>query len=539
MNTLRSMFGYIRRHPFLWLFGLLVPSLAALGTNLAFAYGLQAYTAELTGADATMHNVVVIMLVTLVALVITSLLEDGARYVMAVFIMHTENAIRQGLMECLLRARYLLLTPLDRGELSTRYLNDAGVAAGLITWDLHSLLWPIVLGVGYLAALYGANALIATVMFALAAIVIVLNLAFAKRFTALEGATLRAQDGFAGIVNSAIRGRMNVRLLSAGGRIAARATDASEAIFAVEEGKNRLTAARALSAEFFATVCGSLTAPLAAILAAYGWMPVASVVLVAQLCRYLVLYTGGFGAALTSFKIHAVSRGRLTAIQELEQEARPEQADALPAGEQDVLLRCRDVSIGYGGQAVISGLNLTVKRGEIVALLGASGSGKSTIVKALLRLIGHQGNIELLGREIDGLPLDGLRRTIAYVPEHGELFDGTVGENLRHAAPEADEAQLTKVLCAAALDDATLPERQVGAKGAWLSGGERQRVAIARALLKDAPLIIMDEPTASLDAQSEAHLLHTLDALKRQGKGLLIITHRKATASIADTVVTL
>jgi ABC-type multidrug transport system fused ATPase/permease subunit len=235
--------------------------------------------------------------------------------------------------------------------------------------------------------------------------------------------------------------------------------------------------------------------------------------------------------------MHAVSYARLQAVFDMQGEDGAPGGQAVPQrAAADAVLQCTGVGIAYEGKAVLRDVSFTLQRGEIIAVLGASGSGKSSIVKALLRLVEHTGQIALFGNDIDALPLGALRASIAYVPEHSEVFDATVAENLCYAAPHRTGAQVRSALRDAALADEDLYEVHAGEGGGKLSGGQRQRVAIARALLKDAPLVLLDEPTASLDAESESRVLQTLQELKRQGKSLLIITHRESTASIADRV---
>jgi ABC-type multidrug transport system fused ATPase/permease subunit len=536
MKAIREMLKYIRLHPMLWSFGLIVPPVAALGANLAFAYGLALYTDELVKPDALFARVTVIMLVTLATLVVSTLIEDTTRYLFAIFVVKTENNIRQELFASLVRARYQELGALNRGEWLTRYNTDTGMATLLISWDMFSVLWPVVLGVGYLIALFSAHWVIGLVMFALTTIVIFLNLFFVRRFAILEKAGLEAKETFTRMVDSVVRGKMSVRQMSAGKTVAEKIQDAATQMAKNENAKVQLSAIRACSLEFFATVCGSLTAPLACILAALGWMPLASVVLVAQLCRYLIMFTSGAGVAWTNFRLHGVSYTRIQEVLSLHGEGAATGETLLTQGTAPVL-ECQNVTISYGDHEIVKDLNLTIGHGEIVALIGPSGSGKSSIVKALLRLIDYSGQIKLYGHDIASIPLQALRQNIAFVPEHSELFDGSVLENLLYTRPGASPDMLDTALHSAALDDMDIAAREAGTGGSKLSGGQRQRVAVARALLKDSPLIILDEPTAALDPKSERRVLETLAGLKRQGKGVLIISHREATMNVADKCV--
>lgn len=192
----------------------------------------------------------------------------------------------------------------------------------------------------------------------------------------------------------------------------------------------------------------------------------------------------------------------------------------------------------------LRGVSFTLRRGEQVALVGPSGSGKSTILQLLLRFIeADAGQIR-----VDGLPLASIRREawlarVVWVPQQPYLFNDTLAANIRLGNPEASQEEVARAARLAHLDDfiQALPEgyeTRIGEHGARLSGGQAQRLALARAFLKDAPLLLLDEPAANLDPEQEALLLDSLEQL-RAGRTVLTIAHRQATAARADRVIAL
>ena len=208
-------------------------------------------------------------------------------------------------------------------------------------------------------------------------------------------------------------------------------------------------------------------------------------------------------------------------------------------------VRFDEVTFGYRpGAPVLEGLSLEVRPGETVALVGASGAGKSTLVSLIGRY--HdvaRGGVLFDGMDVRRLRLESLRRHISVVHQEPLLFPMSVAENIRYGRPGASGEEVRAAAVAAGADGfiRRLPHgyhTPIGERGATLSGGERQRLAIARALLKDAPLLILDEPTAALDAETE-HLL--LDALERltAGRTSIIIAHRLSTVRRADRVLVL
>jgi ABC-type multidrug transport system fused ATPase/permease subunit len=204
------------------------------------------------------------------------------------------------------------------------------------------------------------------------------------------------------------------------------------------------------------------------------------------------------------------------------------------------------VTFSYQGapRPALTDLSFTVQPGQTIALVGRSGAGKTTIVSLILRFFDpQQGRITLGGNELKDMALADLRRRIAVVSQDVYLFHGSIRENLLLARPEATEEDLIDATAMAAAHDfiMAMPDKYdtiVGERGLKLSGGERQRIAIARALLKDAPLLIMDEATSSVDLANEAAIQEAMRRVSR-GRTVLIIAHRLSTVRQADRILVL
>ena len=191
---------------------------------------------------------------------------------------------------------------------------------------------------------------------------------------------------------------------------------------------------------------------------------------------------------------------------------------------------------------VLNGFNLTITPCEKIALVGSSGAGKSTIIKLLLRFYDvNEGTILIDGQNIAKVTQDSLRSQIAIVPQESILFHRSLMDNIRYGRPDATDEEVYEAARRAQCHDfiMELPETYqtfVGERGIKLSGGERQRIAIARAILKDAPILILDEATSSLDSESESLIQSALDELMR-GKTTIAIAHRLSTIMRMDRIV--
>jgi ATP-binding cassette subfamily B protein len=194
------------------------------------------------------------------------------------------------------------------------------------------------------------------------------------------------------------------------------------------------------------------------------------------------------------------------------------------------------------GQPVLRGLDLRVDPGETVAVVGPSGSGKSTVVALLLRLLDpDSGTVRLDGVDVRRTELAELRSQVALVQQDAVVFAGTVEENIRQGRPDAPADEVREAARLARVEQFTdaLPDglrTLVAERGANLSGGQRQRISLARAFLRDAPVLVLDEPTTGLDPDNVALVTDAIVDLAR-GRTCLIVTHDPRTARTADRVV--
>ena len=248
----------------------------------------------------------------------------------------------------------------------------------------------------------------------------------------------------------------------------------------------------------------------------------------------------GLMSLYASIATARVSLRRVHEILDARVEVQPaSSAVALPAARGELVFE--DVSFTFTrGAPVLDGFSLEVGAGEVVALMGVSGGGKSTIADLLIRQLDVDGGRILLdGHDLRALRLEDLRRLVVVVDQDTFVFNATMRENIRYAKPEASPAEVEAAARAAGLGH--LLERldgPVGERGRALSAGERQRIAIARAFLSDPAVLVLDEATANLDAETETQVIAGYQSVMR-GRTTILITHRMELAALADRIVTL
>ena len=209
-------------------------------------------------------------------------------------------------------------------------------------------------------------------------------------------------------------------------------------------------------------------------------------------------------------------------------------------------VRIERLEVCYPGRTLpaLRDVSLAVEPGETVAIAGPSGCGKSSLLAVLLGLVpASRGSVSVGGVDLVDLDPDAWRTRVAWVPQRPHLFARSIADNVRLGRPDATDYEVRSAIADAGLDDvvAGLPDglaTRLGAEGAGLSAGERQRIALARAFLRDAPLLLLDEPTANLDGATEEAVLSTVKRLMA-GRTVVMAAHRPSLLAASDRVVRL
>ena len=303
--------------------------------------------------------------------------------------------------------------------------------------------------------------------------------------------------------------------------------------------------------------CGGKWAPALALLSVIMRLGVATTILVGanliasgqidfmMLFMFLLVITrvyAPFDQSLTMIAEVFLSQVSANRLMEIYDTPTAEGAMTFEASDHDIVFK--DVGFAYDDEQVLKGVSFTAKEGEVTALVGPSGSGKSTCARLAARLWdATEGTIEVGGIDIATVDPEVLLSDYSMVFQDVTLFDDTVMENIRLGKHGATDEEVYAAATAANCDEFVnkLPQgydTPIGENGARLSGGERQRISIARALLKGAPIVLLDEATASLDVENETKVQGALSRLLA-GKTVLVIAHRMRTVENADKIVVL
>ena len=306
----------------------------------------------------------------------------------------------------------------------------------------------------------------------------------------------------------------------------------------------RLKAAAKRSSEIITEMGMAAALLFGALQVLHGTMTVGELVVVVAYLGNIYKPMQGLAKVSSDFSKAMGSADRLAEVLDIEPDIQ-DRPDAIEARSLKGEIVFQDVSFDYGdGKDVLRDVSFAVSPGQRLALVGASGAGKSTIVSLILRLYEPQeGTILIDGVDIRHYRRESLRRQIGLVLQKSILFGATVRENIAYGRPEASLEQIVAAAEVAKADEFIRDLEEgydtvIGERGATLSGGQQQRIAIARAVIRDAPILILDEPMTGLDVESEAKVREALDRLMA-GKTCIMITHDLPSIADADLVLLL
>jgi subfamily B ATP-binding cassette protein MsbA len=519
---------------------MLLGVIAGLGP-LSYTFALQ-----LIGDDVLPHKDAQMLWMIVAALFVINLIASGASYGQNYLTAWSGQRLIANLrVRLFARVMNLPLGVFDRwrpGEFLSRFTNDLGLMTDSVSISLPQLVQTVITFVGAIAIMFYRDWLLTLFLILFAPIV---NFAVARFTRLISEGTKRAQDRIADLASNLAESLQSERIIKAFGR-----ED-------FEVGRFRDKNERYFDAYMKLTQFGQTQTPVVGTIIQIAMLAIlvfaAREVMVGRMAAGDMLQFVGalvlainpinrFATYIADLSKGLVGANRVFEILDLPVE-RDDATDAIVPKSIDGAISFQNVTFTYASSnaPVLRDLSGEIKAGEIVALVGPSGAGKTTIVNLVPRFYEPEaGRIALDGIDIARIKLTALRGAIAIVPQEALLFSGTVGENIRYGRLDATRPEIEMAAREANAEEFILDLPQgydtpVGDRGVRLSGGQRQRISIARAVLRDPRILILDEATSALDSHSERLIEAALDQFL-PGRTTLIIAHRLSTIRRAHKI---
>jgi subfamily B ATP-binding cassette protein MsbA len=480
----------------------------------------------------------------LVAWLVKCTFSFGRSYLSERFAQGLIRELRQRLYSHLMRQALAFHRSRETGDLLSRVSNDVAVLQRVLRNDLPEAARSpitIIIAVALMASLEWRLTLLALACVPGVSLVIAHS---GERLRRLTREVQRRLGGLNAYVQERLTGIETVQLFGMEEREVGRFRDINESNYRANMRVAAVVAVLVPLVELISAFGMLVLIYVAGYLTIKGPLSPATLIAFAYVGQRLGSKLGLLGKIWLSGQQAAAAGDRIFEILDAREEVvEAAEARELPRVRGEIAFR--HVEFRYGdGEEVLRDVEVTIDAGQVVALVGASGAGKTSLVNLIPRFYDpSNGHIEIDGIDIAGVTLASLRSQIGIVPQEPILFSGSIRENIAYGKPEAGPEEIEAAARAANADDfigelAEGYDTPVGERATKLSGGQRQRIAIARALLRDPRVLILDEATSALDAQSEALVQDALERLM-EGRTTLIIAHRLSTIQRADRVLVL
>lgn len=512
-------------------------------SNLVGPWGFnQIINHVITAKHPDLHLLYVVLFAIFVALMIGALATYGQSYLTAWSGQHLIAKMRSQLFERILRLPLGEFAKWRPGELIARFNSDLQIMTDAVTISLPQLVTNTVTFISSFALMVYMDWLLTCSLILVAPIV---SIAVSRFQKLISSGTVHSQQRIADLSSTLTEALTGQRIIKAFGR----------EDYELERFRRRndeYFGTYMKLTQFIQTQPLVLSVLMTTAIVAIIWLSTREVVVgrlnVGQLFQYWALLANlinpmnRFAAFVGEIAKAIVGAGRIYEILDLPVE-RADKPDALPLRNVRGQITFDGVRFAYAPDEspVLEDFNARVEAGEIVALVGPSGAGKTTVVNLVPRFYEPQGGrIVIDGVDVSQAKLSDLRSAIGIVPQEAQLFRGSITDNIRYGRLDATDEEVRAAAREANAEEFILGfpegyETEVGERGLRLSGGQRQRIAIARAILRDPRILILDEATSALDSHSEAMIEQALDRLL-PGRTTLIIAHRLSTIRRANTI---
>ena len=533
---MRVFLPYVRKHS-----GPLVVA-AALSMVVAAATVAQPFLVQLTLDRVASGGEVLDMLLVLLGLVLVSAVFEAAQY-------YTLNraaeevvfGMRSTLVSRVLRLPMSAYLTMRNGDIAARATSDTTLVRAVVTSGAIELFGSSLIAVGAVVGMSVIDSLLTLIVVVILLSAVIASTVFGRSIQTHSVAAQTSVGGLAADLNRSIAAITTIRASNATDheidRLHTHARDAKSAGLRLARASAILVPANRIATQ----------AAFATILAVGGWRVIEGSITVANLIAFIMLLfllVNPLGQVIRAYMAIQTALGAMSRIEAVLAEGVEEEPDleGVALQESQLDIRFDDVHFSYGPNApLLKGISLQVGAGEFCAVVGESGAGKSTMFALLERFYEpDSGGITLGGTDISPATRHSVRNRIAYVEQSSPILSGSIRENLLLGDREATERDCLEALEITKLGHLIGPntaglDSVVGESGKMLSGGEQQRITIARALLTKKPVLLLDEPSSSLDAVNEKILRDVLQNLVPR-RTVLVITHRLSTVRGADRI---
>ncbi len=484
-----------------------------------------------------------VLILLLIVFVIRAFTSFFSEYAFQKVGLSTVRDLRNELYESIIHQSHRFFSERSTGEMVSRVVSDADAIQAAVSTRMGDLFQESITLIGLIIYIFISNTELALISLVVAPVIVAPVIHFGRR---LRGTTHRSQERMADIatlLEETIRGVRIVKAFTMEKFEIFRFRDATQKHLRWNLKAQRI---QALTSPVMEMLAGLMM--LLLFLYAHRRIT-AGTLTVGQFVSFLAALAAMYAPIKKLNKVNLSVNTALSAAErvfrmlDVDNEVK-EKPDAIELAGVGRGVRYENVSFSYGADPVLRNIDLVVAPGEIVALVGSSGAGKSTFVNLLPRFYDvNKGRITVDGHDVRDVRLRSLRGLMGFVTQEVILFNDTVRNNIAYGRGDADHDRVVEAARAANAHDfiSSLPngyDTQIGEAGVLISGGQRQRLAIARALFKDPPILVLDEATSALDTESERLVQQALNNLMR-GRTTLVIAHRLSTIRSANKIVVL
>jgi ATP-binding cassette subfamily B protein len=527
-----------------YIFALVINSLTMVRFSFVIGFSLQWVTdSVLEGRWNEFRSAITFAVI---AFIINAILYYFEGYLMTSRVEMMMAQLKEELYAKIINLSSDCLDETHSGDIQSRVSNNLSIASEAISFTLVDPFNFVALGIANLIFIALNSWKMALICLLLVILTLLLNSLFLKKIQTLSEQIQQTIAAAVERYSDIIHAIPLIRVFSLQQWIFTRYDRENKKIFNDQKRLVKTTSLQQSLNELINNVCSFIMLGIGAIFLANGDITAGALLAIFRYVSTLVFAFTGFGNVLSQLTQSLVSAKRVLEILDY-----PEEPKSLKSlNEQDCpqisgpFISFEDVSFAYSaGDEVLRQLNFKVNQGETVALIGPSGTGKSTILNILMRFYTtgvNQGTIRFRGKRIEEYSLEQMRSQFAYLMQENYLFEGTIRENIAYGKSDASDSEIENAAKTANAHTFIMQlkdgyDTQVGENGAFLSGGEKQRIAIARALLKNAPVLLMDEPTSALDVQTETELREALQILMKD-RTVIVVAHRLSTIQNADRI---